>query len=305
MTREKTKLAPKIELISVDRINILNPRIRNQKIFFGIAVNITKVGLKRPVTVTRCKSGVEGKDYDLVCGQGRLEAFMACGQKEIPAIIIDASEEQALIMSLVENLARRHHRAPDLLQGVEILRKQGYDSVTIAIKTGMSEDYIQGILNLMDKGEERLIIAVEEGYMPLTLAIQIAEEPEEEQAALQEAYNSKLLRGSRLLKAKRLLAMRRRQGKVMGIHGGRSGKSSEKKVSGKAILKIYQREVDRKRIMSRRATATSRHLSTITTALKDLLKEDEFRVLLREEKLVTLPKTLSSIFDEKGEIYHG
>ncbi|MBI3442097.1 MAG: ParB N-terminal domain-containing protein, partial [Proteobacteria bacterium] len=107
-------------MIPIDRINILNPRSRNRKKFFDIATNITQVGLKKPITVTLCKSGAEGMDYDLVCGQGRLEAFMACGQKEIPALVIDVSEEQALVMSLVENLTRRRYRPADLLQGIEI-----------------------------------------------------------------------------------------------------------------------------------------------------------------------------------------
>src|ERR1700684_2132725 len=122
----KNVKAESAQLILIDKINILNPRVRNPKVFKEIATNIAQVGLKRPITVTPCRSGIEGKDYDLVCGQGRLEAFIASGQKEIPAMVIDASEEQALIMSLVENLARRQYRNLDLLQGIEILRKQGY-----------------------------------------------------------------------------------------------------------------------------------------------------------------------------------
>lgn len=39
-------------------------------------------------------------------GQGRLEAYIANNQTEIPAIVIDADEEETLIMSLVENIAR-------------------------------------------------------------------------------------------------------------------------------------------------------------------------------------------------------
>jgi ParB-like chromosome segregation protein Spo0J len=30
-----------------------------------------------------------GPGYDLICGQGRLEAFMALGHKEIPAIVVE------------------------------------------------------------------------------------------------------------------------------------------------------------------------------------------------------------------------
>ena len=124
---------------------------------------------------------------------------MACGQTDIPAIVIDATQEQALIMSLVENLARRQHRATDLLQGVEILKKQGYGIEQIANKTGLGSDYIQDILNLMARGEERLLSAVEANHIPIALAIKIAESPDDVQRALHDAYESKLLRGNRLL----------------------------------------------------------------------------------------------------------
>ena len=126
---------PEIKMIPIDKIHILNPRVRNQKLFQAIAKNIADVGLKRPITV-RLGSQVSGKDYDLVCGQGRMEAFQQAGKKQIPAIVINASEEEALVMSLVENLARRMHRSVDVLQGVEILKRQGYDVKTISQKTG-------------------------------------------------------------------------------------------------------------------------------------------------------------------------
>ena len=162
-----------IRMIPIEQINILNPRVRNPKLFDSIVQNIAKVGLKSPITVMPCRSKAEGKEYDLVCGQGRLEAFMACGQKMIPAMVINASEEQALIMSLVENLARRRHKPMELLQGVEILRKQGYDAKTIALKIGHTMDYTSNVIALLEQGEERLVTAVEAGHIPITLAINI------------------------------------------------------------------------------------------------------------------------------------
>jgi ParB family transcriptional regulator, chromosome partitioning protein len=298
----KGKRDAKIKMVAIEQINILNPRVRNQKIFFDIATNITKVGLKRPITVTTSKAGIAGKEYDLVCGQGRIEAFMACGQKEIPAIVIDASEEQALIMSLVENLARRQHRAPELLQGIEILRKQGYDGRTIAEKTGLSVEYVNGVMNLMEKGEERLVAAVEAGYMPMALAIRIATSPEDEQHALQEAYESKELRGNRLLMAKRLLDSRRRRGKTyLEQSSGRRTSGGERKVSVQAVLKAYKREADRKKMMARKANKTAQHLLFSKRALRDLMQDQDFKNLLQAEKLLTLPKPLADYIAAKGE----
>jgi ParB family chromosome partitioning protein len=78
------KPAQRIEMIPIDRVNIVNPRVRNQKSFRDIVDNIAKIGLKKPITVTR-RMEAGGPFYDLVCGQGRLEAFKALGSGLIEA----------------------------------------------------------------------------------------------------------------------------------------------------------------------------------------------------------------------------
>ena len=62
-----------IQQVPIDQITILNPRSRNKRLFNTIVANIDHVGLKRPITIT---PRADGK-YDLVCGQGRLEAYQA------------------------------------------------------------------------------------------------------------------------------------------------------------------------------------------------------------------------------------
>src|SRR6267154_6070883 len=96
---------PVVQMIPIEQINVLNPRSRNKIVFQGIVSNISNLGLKKPITVARRAEPGEGKLYDLVCGQGRLEAFVALGQSEIPAILIDAPREECFLMSLVENIA--------------------------------------------------------------------------------------------------------------------------------------------------------------------------------------------------------
>ncbi len=293
-----------IKIISIDKINIINPRVRNQRVFEDIAGNISQVGLKRPVTVTPANSNIEGKEYDLVCGQGRIEAYMACGQTEIPAIVIEADEHEALVMSLVENLARRQHRALDLLQGIEILQRQGYSIKEIATKTGLTVEYVHGVLNLMERGEERLLSAVENGQIPVSLAIKIAEGTENEQRALQAAYETGL-RGKKLLAAKRLIEVRKRRGKTFrtGGRGPRGKRDSGGIISARDVLKIYQREVDRKRILTRKAEVTNNRLVFVIEALRGLLRENNFKTLLKAEGLATMPKQLLELV-EKGAIIH-
>lgn len=109
--------AQRVEMIPIDKITIVNPRLRNKRVFKGIVENISDIGLKRPITVTR-RQGDDGPLYDLVCGQGRLEAFRLLEQTEVPALIVTADPEDCLVASLVENCARRQHQAVDLLQDI-------------------------------------------------------------------------------------------------------------------------------------------------------------------------------------------
>jgi ParB family chromosome partitioning protein len=205
-----------IALVPIDRVNVVNPRSRNQRSFDAIVENIAAVGLKRPITVARRGADEDGPCYDLVCGQGRLEAYAALKQTAIPAFVIDADHDDCLVASLVENCARRHHNAVDLLQDVGRLQEAGSSPAEIARKTGLSADYVGQVAKLLSQGERRLLVAVEAGFMPISVATEIAEaEDEEVQHALASAYEKGLLKGRKLIAARRIVESRRRCGKSL------------------------------------------------------------------------------------------
>lgn len=112
--------------------------------------------------------------YWLVCGQGRYEAYKALGQIEIPAIIVDVTKEKLLLMSLVENLARRQPSSVEQVHEIESLKDRGYSFAEIAKKTDLDVGYVRGIVKLIKHGEERLVMAVERGQIPLSVAVTIA-----------------------------------------------------------------------------------------------------------------------------------
>ena len=116
----------------------------------------------------------DGTQYDLVCGQGRLEAFLALGQTTIPAIVINASRQDQYLMSLIENIARRPPSHLGLLKETKRLREYGYSVDAIALKLGLSSRYIATVVTLLGNGETDLIRLVESGSMPLTVAAEIA-----------------------------------------------------------------------------------------------------------------------------------
>jgi ParB family chromosome partitioning protein len=69
-----------VKMIPIEQIRIVNHRHRDPKKFAVIIQSIKNVGLKMPIQVSlRPASEKEVAGYDLICGQGRLEAFIALG----------------------------------------------------------------------------------------------------------------------------------------------------------------------------------------------------------------------------------
>ena len=286
--------AHKIEEIPIDQIDILNPRERNQKSFREIVASIKALGLKKPITVTPRKNG----RYGLVCGQGRLEAVRSLGQTLIPAFVVEANDEEAYIMSLVENIARRTPNHAELLENIRLLQKRGYNTNQIARKTALEEGYIRGILTLLNKGETRLINAVELGRMPLATAVEISKaQSGDEQQILQEAYESGALRGRKLLTVRKLIEKRR----VFGIAVKKGAKAvSRPKMSSNLLVRTYNKEVERQKLLIRKADIVQQRLTFVEAAMGRMLSDDNFINLLRAEGLETIPKPLEEKIRESG-----
>lgn len=281
--------AQRVEMIPVDRVTVVNPRVRNKNGFREIVDNIAKLGLKKPITVSR-RAEAGGPFYDLVCGQGRLEAYVALGQSEVPALVVVADPEDCLVASLVENCARRQHKAIDLLQDIRGMEERGYSSAQIAQKTGLSLEYVRGVARLIEKGELRLLRSVDSGTIPLSVAVEIAEcEDHEVQAALSSAYERGLLKGRKLLAARKLIEARRRRGKGLAA----TGPKSREGLSAEMLVKAYQDDADRKRTLIRRAETTRNRLHVITEALRRLSADERFQALLEDEDLASLPENLA------------
>lgn len=278
------------KLIPVDAITVVNPRVRNQKVFDEIVANISELGLKRPITVAeRLSADGQPPSFELFCGQGRVEAFKALGQAQIPAVIINASSEDCLVMSLVENVARRQHHSLDLLRDIRRLKGDGYSELEIAAKTQLSTKYVHGVIRLLETKEHRLLRAVESGKIPVSVAVDISNADDVGvQNVLREAYENNILRGGRLMTAKRLVEARRNHGKGQAT----KDRFSRKSISVESLLKTYQHDVDKKKILLRNANAASSEILFLTQSLKTLLSDENFVTLLRAEGIANIPKTI-------------
>ena len=278
-----------IRLLPLASITVLNPRSRNRRVFNELVASISKLGLKKPITVSR--SGDES--YHLVCGQGRLEAFTALGQTHIPAVVIDASKEDCYLMSLIENIARRNHTPLELMQEIGNLKKRGYTTAQIAEKTGFSQEYAYAICYLLDHGEERLLAAVDRGVLPASIGMEIARAKDGDvQDALAEAYEKGTLPGKQIIAIRRIIDQRNAIGK--SVHSiAQSHQKPAKKVTAVSLVRAYRKETQRQALLVKKATLTQGRLVFIVSALRKLLQEDSFIAVLKAEGLQTLPRPLA------------
>jgi len=285
-----TDMTSDIQMIPVDQISVLNPRARNKKIFGELVTSIERLGLKKPITVAR-RDGEQR--FDLVCGQGRLEAYLHLGQVEIPAVVIDASHEDCFVMSLVENLARRQHSPLELLREFGGLRERGYSLSQIAAKTGFSDEYVSVVCYLLEHGEGKLLAAVDRGEIPATIAMEIAKASDHDvQRALAEAYESRALPGNQVVAIRRIIEQRKSSGKEVS-HNHRGSTRPKKRVSAESLVRAYRKETQRQKLLIRRATLSQTRLLFVINALRRLLDDENFVTLLRAEEMLTLPKPLA------------
>jgi ParB family chromosome partitioning protein len=278
-------------MIPIDQIRVVNPRFRSKATFRELVANIQKVGLKKPITVSPRADGEQG--FDLVCGQGRLEAFIALGQKQIPAQVVAVPPDEQLLRSLVENIARRNPATIEMVRDVEAMKQRGYSNTEIAEKIGRSGSYVGGILRLLAKGENRLLHAVERGEIPVGVAIEIATNDEAAmQKSIAEAYEAGKLRGKALKRVRKVIERRKMAGKDKARRKTATT-APDAAPTADQLVRTLKRESDKQRMLVKKAQLCETRLLFIAQAFAQLCQDQSFVSTLRAEKLDTLPKYLA------------
>lgn len=279
-----------IEFIPIVEIRVVNPRSRDKVRFRSIVANIKAVGLKRPITVARRAVAPDGTQFDLVCGQGRMEALAALGEKTVPALVVDAAREEQFLMSLVENIARRPPSNTALIREVRELTRRKCNPEDIARKLGLDRVYIYGVIHLIEHGEDALVAAAEAGRLPISVAVNIASGDDHEvNRAVSEAYEKGDLRGNKLRMAKRIIAQRIAKQRDVG-------KSDQKhqELTGDAVVREYQHRLREQRNLVNKAAAVKDRLLLLETVLRKLLADEHFLDLLRAEHINDMPDLLAA-----------
>ena len=124
-----------------------NPRRHfNEEKIQELAKSIGEKGVISPILVRP----VNGK-YELVCGERRLKASKVAKLKDIPAIVRELTDGDALELQLIENLQRDDLNPIEEAQGFKaLIDKCKYTQETLAKKIGKSQGFVAARLALLD-----------------------------------------------------------------------------------------------------------------------------------------------------------
>lgn len=114
-----------------------------------LAASIREKGVLQPILV-RPAPGLPG-EYQIVAGERRWRAAQAAQLHEIPALVRDLTDREALEAALVENLQRQDLNAiEEAIAYRRLMDEFGYTQEQVAQGLGKSRPYIANIVRLLD-----------------------------------------------------------------------------------------------------------------------------------------------------------
>jgi len=92
-----------------------------------------------------------GKKFELIAGERRLRAARAALLKHIPVIVVEASDEKALEMALIENLQREDLNPIEEAEGYALLQKKfNLTQENVAKQVGKARASVANTLRLLE-----------------------------------------------------------------------------------------------------------------------------------------------------------
>lgn len=155
---ENTKTAVPIE--PAERVNVVldipvdhirpNPhqprKDFNEEALDELSSSIKKHGLIQPITVRYLGE----KRFELISGERRLRAAKLAGQKEIPAYIREADDEQLIAFALIENIQREELNPLEISMGYKrLIDECDYTQSEVAERVGKNRTTVTNMLRLL------------------------------------------------------------------------------------------------------------------------------------------------------------
>jgi ParB/RepB/Spo0J family partition protein len=105
----------------------------------GLMQSIKSTGLLEPIGIMKAKKG-----YEILYGNRRFLAYSKLGRKTIPAMIFNPlKQSEKDIMNLTENVQRRGLGLVEVGRYCQLLMKEGLTKNEIAVRLGVSKNYIE------------------------------------------------------------------------------------------------------------------------------------------------------------------
>lgn len=137
--------------VSEIRPNPYQPRkVFDQPALEELSQSIRQHGVFTPVLV---KKSVQG--YDLIAGERRLRATRMAGLQEIPAIIVEMSDQEMMEVALLENIQREDLNVIEEAKAYQqMIRSLNYTQDQLAHRIGKSREHITNTLRLLRLPED-------------------------------------------------------------------------------------------------------------------------------------------------------
>jgi ParB family chromosome partitioning protein len=111
-----------------------------------LADSITATGVLQPITVR----AISGGRYQIIAGERRWMASQQAGKSTVPAIVRQVSNEQAMEMTIIENLQREDLNPIEQARAFDRLgREFGLTQEQISLRTGKERSSVANFLRLL------------------------------------------------------------------------------------------------------------------------------------------------------------
>lgn len=135
-------------------IEYLSPNPRNPRRTFseseleGLAASIRERGVIQPILVRSVAGKVDS--YEIIAGERRWRAAQRAGLHEVPIVILEVNDREALELAIIENVQRSDLNAIEEAMGYQALAEQfGHGQEDIAKIVGKSRSHVANTLRLL------------------------------------------------------------------------------------------------------------------------------------------------------------
>lgn len=148
VTKKKESEEKGISFININEIkpNQNQPRKSfNEEKLEELAASIIENGLIQPVILRKADKG-----YEIVAGERRWRACRKAGLKEIPCIIREFTDEQNMLIAIIENMQREDLNPVEEAEGLnQMIVNFGMTQEKVSKSVGKSRPYITNALRLL------------------------------------------------------------------------------------------------------------------------------------------------------------